>query len=228
MPKAPVWQDWPSFVAPDIEAYVQLVSVRDTPLLKRLREETHAKFGGKAIMQVSPEEGQFLGFLIQAIGARNCIEIGTFTGYSSLSVALALPKDGRLICCDISAEWTSVAQRYWREAGVADKIELRIAPANETLDKLLAEGRAGGFDYIFIDGDKTGYDGYYERALKLVRTGGLIVIDNTLHAGRVLDASPDNPGTVSMQALNRKLHADTRVSLSMLPFRDGITLACKR
>jgi predicted O-methyltransferase YrrM len=159
---------------------------------------------------------------------RRCVEVGTFTGYSSTAVALALPPEGRLICCDVSEEWTSIARRYWAEAGVADKVDLRIGPAAETLDRLLEDGGKDSFDLGFVDADKAGYDGYYERLLRLVRPGGLIVFDNTLWSGRVLDEDSDDADTRALQALNLKLADDERISLCLLPVADGVTLARRR
>ncbi len=206
--------------------YVVSVSLREPPLLERLREETAR--GPKANMQISPEQGQFMMLLIQMLGAKKAIEIGVFTGYSSLCVALALPKDGELIACDVSEEWTSMARRYWQEAGVADKINLQLAPALDTLDVLLKDGQAGTFDFVFIDADKTGYDAYYERSLQLIRRGGLIAFDNMLQSGRVIDPSNQEENILAIRALNKKLHHDERVSLSLLPIADGLTLALKR
>jgi caffeoyl-CoA O-methyltransferase len=179
-------------------------------------------------MQISPEQGQLMALLVQAIGARRAIEIGTFTGYSALWVALALPADGKLVCCDVSAEWTVIGKPYWEEAGVAPKIDLRIAPALHTLDGLLAAGQAGTYDFAFIDADKTGYDGYYERCLRLLRRGGLIAIDNVLWGGDVADSLKRSADTLALRALNDKLHRDERATLSMLPIGDGLTLALKR
>jgi predicted O-methyltransferase YrrM len=215
-----------TFIDPGVLDYIQAHSLRDSPLLAELRAETAGL--DEARMQVPAEQGQFLALLVQATGAKNCLEIGTFTGYSALSIALALPPDGRLICCDMSAQWTAVAQRYWRRAGVADKIELHIAPAIATLDQMLAAGAAGEFDFIFIDADKTGYRAYYERSLKLVRTGGLVVFDNTLWSGAVADESDQSAETLALRELNEMLHADERVALSLLSFGDGLTLALKR
>lgn len=205
--------------------YLVSHSLREPELLKRLREET-AK-DTMANMQIAPEQGQFMAFLIQLLGARKALEIGVFTGYSSLCVALALPRDGKLIACDVSEEWTNVARRYWQEAGVAQKIELRLAPALETLDKLLADGLAGTFNFAFIDADKTGYDDYYERTLQLLRPGGLIVLDNMLRDGRVADAPRCDEATLAIHRLNQKLHHDSRIALSLLPVADGLTLALK-
>ena len=206
--------------------YLIAHSVRDLPVLAELRAET-AKLP-MAGMQISAEQGQFMGLLIELIGARRTIEIGTFTGYSALVVALGLPADGRVIACDVSEEFTSVARRYWAKAGVAKKIDLRLAPANETLDKLLAAGEVGRFDFAFIDADKENYVGYYERCLKLVRAGGLIAIDNVLWDGKVANPAIDDKDTRAIRALNDRLRSDQRVTLSMVPIGDGLTLARKR
>ena len=179
-------------------------------------------------MQVGPEQGQFMALLVELLGARNALEVGTFTGYSALAVALALPEDGRLVACDVSEEWTAIGRRYWEEAGVAHKIDLRLAPAVETLDALLAEGCGGTFDFAFIDADKEGYDAYYERALELMRPGGLVVLDNTLWRGKVADPTISDADTEALRALNTKLAGDERVTLSLLPVGDGVTLARKR
>ncbi|HEX9462279.1 MAG TPA: class I SAM-dependent methyltransferase [Alphaproteobacteria bacterium] len=209
-----------------IEAYIREVSLREPKILARLREETKGQSG--AGMQISPVQGQLMAVLVQAIGARRCLEVGTFTGYSSTVVALALPPDGRLIACDVSEEWTAIARRYWAEAGVAHKIDLRLAPALQTLDHLLETGQAGTFDFAFIDADKPNYDGYYERALKLVRPGGLITVDNVLWGGDAADPKRRDRDTLAIKALNRKLHDDQRVSISLLPIGDGFTIAYKR
>jgi caffeoyl-CoA O-methyltransferase len=206
--------------------YMHAVSLREPEILARLRAET-AKHP-RARMQISPEQGQFMRLLIELLGVRRVIEIGVFTGYSGLSMALALPPDGKLIGCDVSEEFTAVARRYWREAGVADRIELRLAPAVETLDRLLADGAAGSFDLAFIDADKENYDAYYEKCLTLLRPGGVILIDNVLWTGRVVDPLDNTADTRAIRALNKKLHADQRISLSLLPIGDGLTLARKR
>jgi caffeoyl-CoA O-methyltransferase len=179
------------------------------------------------MMQISPEQGQFMALLVKLLGARRAIEIGVFTGYSALSVALALPDDGKLLACDISDDYTRVGRPFWEQAGVAHKIELKLAPARQTLDARLAAGEAGQHDFAFIDADKTSYDAYYERCLQLLRPGGLIAIDNTLWSGKVAQASSD-ADTVALQALNDKLHGDARIDLSLLPIGDGLTLARKR
>ena len=169
-----------------------------------------------------------MALLVELMGASHAIEVGTFTGYSSLSVALAMPEDGRLICCDTSEEWTTVARRYWVEAGVQAKIDLRLAPALETLDALLSDGRAGAFDFAFIDADKQNYENYYERCLQLLRPGGLIAVDNTLWSGSVADPDDTEPSTCAIRRFNEKLHCDDRVSLSLVPIGDGLSLARKR
>jgi predicted O-methyltransferase YrrM len=214
------------FISEKITEYIVAHSLRDSPLLAELRAET-AKIP-EAGMQIPAEQGQFLALLVNAIGARRCIEIGTFTGYSALCVALALPADGKLLCCDVSDEWTRVGKPYWERAGVAGKIELVIAPATATLDARLASGEAGGWDFAFIDADKPNYINYYERCLKLLRTGGLIVFDNTLWSGAVADDSDQTDSTVALRQLNDKLHHDERVSVSLLSIGDGVTLALKR
>lgn len=205
--------------------YVLSVSLREPPILKRLREETARH--PRANMQIAPEQGQFMMLLVQMLGAKKALEIGVFTGYSSLCVALALPSDGKLVACDVSAEWAAVAHRYWLEAGIVHKVDLRLAPAVETLDKLLQAGEAGTFDFVFIDADKTGYAAYYERALQLTRSGGLIVMDNMLRGGSVADPLTQNENTRAIHALNKKLHHDDRIQLSLLPVADGLTLALK-
>jgi predicted O-methyltransferase YrrM len=206
--------------------YILDHSVREPVVLRELREAT-ARIP-HAVMQISPEQGQFMQMLTKLIGAKRCIEIGVFTGYSSISVALALPPDGRIIACDVSEEWTSMARQYWEKAGVAGKIELRLAPANETLDALLAAGEAGRFDFAFIDADKPSYEGYYERCLKLLKPGGLIAIDNTLWSGKVADSTVQDDNTVALRKLNDLVHRDERVDLSLLPLGDGLTLIRKR
>jgi caffeoyl-CoA O-methyltransferase len=209
-----------------IDAYLRRVSLRETDVQRRLREETASlEYAG---MQISPEQGQLMRMLAGLVGARRAIEVGVFTGYSALSVALALPEDGELIACDVSEEWTAIARRYWAEAGVAEKIRLELAPATETLDALLAEGRAGDFDIAFIDADKTSYDGYYERCLELLRPGGLVLIDNVLWGGSVADEENRSEDTLALRALNAKLRDDARIELCMLPVGDGLTLARRR
>jgi len=205
--------------------YLLRVSLREPEVLRRLREETALM--ADANMQIAPEQGQFMGMLTRLTGARRALEIGTFTGYSALSVALHLPADGRLVTCDISPESTAVARRYFEAAGVADRVELKIAPALQTLDELLTHGEAGSFDMVFIDADKENYLHYYERALQLLRTGGLIVVDNVLWGGKVADPAVHDTATVALRVFNARLREDARVILSMLPVADGITLALK-
>jgi caffeoyl-CoA O-methyltransferase len=199
-------------------------SLREHPEQTALREATRTHPHGG--MQISPEQGQFMQLLVKLIGARHTIEVGTFTGYSALTVALALPPDGKVLACDISDEYTSIGKPYWQRAGVADKIELVIAPATQTLDARLASGEAGHYDFAFIDADKPGYDSYYERCLQLVRAGGLIAFDNTLWGGDVARPARDDD-TRALQALNDKLHRDERIDMAMLPIGDGLTLARK-
>jgi predicted O-methyltransferase YrrM len=205
--------------------YVLGHSLREHPAQTALREATNTHPQGG--MQISPEQGQFMALLVRLLGARHAIEVGVFTGYSALAVALALPEDGRLLACDISDEYTRIGRPYWEAAGVAHKIDLRLAPGLATLDARIAAGAAGQYDFAFIDADKTGYDGYYERCLQLLRPGGLIVIDNVLWSGSVARAATD-ADTAALQALNSKLHRDERIDLSLLPISDGLTLARKR
>ena len=205
--------------------YLLTHSLREHPEQIALREATRSH--PRAGMQISPEQGQFMALLVKLIGARHALEIGVFTGYSALSVALALPADGRILACDISEEYTRIGRPYWERAGVAHKIDLRLAPALETLDAELAAGAAGRYDFAFIDADKTGYAAYYERCLQLLRKGGLIAIDNVLWSGAVARPARDED-TRALQALNERLHGDERIDLSMLPVGDGLTLARKR
>jgi caffeoyl-CoA O-methyltransferase len=207
---------------PALHDYLVRVGVREPDVLRELRERTRElpQHG----MQISPEQGALLQLLVRTSGARRCLEVGTFTGYSSTAVALALPPDGHLVCCDVSREWTDIARQAWERAGVADRVELRLGPAVETLDALLAEGAAGTFDFAFIDADKPGYDAYVEHALRLVRPGGLIGIDNVLWSGRVADPANTEEGTLAIRALNEKLAADQRVDVAMVPIGDGLTL----
>jgi predicted O-methyltransferase YrrM len=206
--------------------YLLKTTLREPELLARLRAETAAL--PSAGMQISPEQGQLMGLLIELIGARRALEVGVFTGYSSTAVALALPADGKLVACDVSAEWTDIARRYWREAGVDSKIELCVQPALQTLADLLAAGQAGTFDFAFIDADKTSYDAYYERCLTLLRVGGLIAVDNTLWSGAVADEADQRESTRAIRALNAKIAADARVTASLVPIGDGLYLARKR
>jgi predicted O-methyltransferase YrrM len=205
--------------------YLMDHSIREHPAQAALRAATASHpYAG---MQISPDQGQFMALLVKLLGARRAIEVGVFTGYSALTVALALPEDGRLLACDISDEYTRVGRPFWQQAGVAHKIDLRLAPAIETLDAELAAGAAGQYDFAFIDADKTGYDAYYERCLQLLRPGGLIAIDNTLWGGSVARPAKD-ADTVALQQLNDKLHHDERIDLSLLAIGDGVTLARKR
>ncbi|POA51270.1 MULTISPECIES: class I SAM-dependent methyltransferase [unclassified Pseudomonas] len=206
--------------------YLLDVSLRDTPLLRRLRDETRAL--PTARWQVAPEQGQFLALLVKLIGARRVLEVGTFTGYSALCMAQALPGDGSLVCCDLPGDYNATAHRYWQEAGVQQLIDLRLAPALETLASLERQGQGNSFDLIFIDADKANYPAYLEFALRLLRTGGLAVFDNTLWSGRVLEVAPASEDTRAIQALNRALKDDPRIDLSLLPLGDGLTLCRKR
>jgi len=206
--------------------YLLSVCVPPDSLWERLRDETSKTVGFN--MQISPEQGQLMSLLVKTLGAKNAIEVGTFTGYSALCVARALPADGRLIACDVSEDWTSIAKRYWEEAGVADKIDLRIGPALETLDAMVESGQTGSFDFAFVDADKDNYAGYYERCLALLRPGGLVGVDNTLWNGAVADPDDQSDETVAIRALNRLVYEDDRVDSCLLPIGDGLTLARKR
>jgi caffeoyl-CoA O-methyltransferase len=206
--------------------YLLSVSLREPELLRRLRDETASYQNAR--MQIAPEQGQFMALLARALGARRCLEVGVFTGYSSLALALALPEDGRIVACDVSEEWTSVARRYWAAAGVEHKIDLRLAPALETLGGLLEAGEAGSYDFAFLDADKENYSRYYEVAFELMRPGGLIVVDNTLWSGRVADRANNEATTVVLRDFNLRLHGDERIDLSLVPIGDGLTLARKR
>jgi len=209
-----------------IRAYLFDVNVREPPLLTRLREETQRLPSGG--MQISPEQGRFMAFLTELLGVRRYLEVGVFTGYSSLSVALAMPPDGRIVACDRSDEWTQVARRYWKEAGVSEKVELKLGFALDTLDQLLESGARGSFDFVFIDADKESALEYYERALQLLRPGGLFAFDNALWAGRVADPKENEPSTLGVRALNQRASNDPRVSASLVPIGDGLLLATKR
>jgi predicted O-methyltransferase YrrM len=212
-------------VSDDLYRYISANSLTEPDILAKLRQETANH--PQARMQISPEQGQFMGLLVQLMGAKKTLEVGVFTGYSSLSVALALPADGKLVACDVSDEYTSIARRYWQAAGVTDKIDLHIAPALETLDRLL-EDQAETFDFAFIDADKGNYENYYDRAFQLIRPGGLIAIDNVLWSGRVADPDDHDKLTQTIRAFNQKLAKDDRVVLSLLPIADGLTLALKK
>lgn len=213
-------------IGPELAAYIRSVSLREPELLRRLREETASRHD--VSMQLSPEQGQFLGMLVRLLGATRALEVGVFTGLSSLHVALAMPPEGRLIACDVNAETTAIARRYWREAGVEQKIDLRIAPAIDTLDALLLEGAAGSFDFAFVDADKENYMHYYERTLKLLRPGGLAAFDNVLWHGTVIDPAVDDKDTRAIRDFNANLHVDERVWLSLVAIGDGLSLALKR
>ncbi|MBI3653794.1 MAG: class I SAM-dependent methyltransferase [Acidobacteria bacterium] len=213
-------------ITPALYDYIFDVSLREPEVLRRLREETSRM--PESEMLIPAEQGQFLNLLVQAIGAKKTLEVGVFTGYSALWTALGLPPDGILVGCDVSEEWTGIARRYWHEAGVTEKIDLRLGTATETLDCLLREGQGNTFDFVFIDADKVNYLDYYERALQLVRPGGLIALDNMLRSGDVLDPKIKEPGTVAIKELNEKLHHDERIVLSLLPVADGLTLALRR
>jgi predicted O-methyltransferase YrrM len=206
-----------------LRAYLISDGMREHPVLTRLREETQRM--QRASMQVAPEEGALLAMLVRLLDARRVLEIGTFTGYSSTAMALAMGEGGRIVCCDLSTDWTDIARRAWTDAGVADRVDLRIGPALETLDALLDEGAESGFDLAFIDADKPSYDAYYEGCLRLVRTGGVIAIDNTLWSGRVADPSVHDESTDAIRALNAKIAADERVEPVIVPVGDGLTLA---
>ena len=201
-------------------------SLRESTACQQLREETKPMKMG--MMQVSPEQGQFMSLLVELIGARKAVEVGTFTGYSALRVAQALPADGTLVCCDVSEEWTAVGKKYWEQAGVSDRISLRIGPAIDTLKVMRDAGEEGTFDFGFIDADKANYQSYYEHVIALLRTGGLLLIDNVLWGGSVANPDKTDEDTEAIRALNTFVHHDDRVSLSMLPVGDGLTLALKR
>ena len=206
--------------------YVLDHSVREHPALAALREETsRIEHGG---MQIGPDQGQLMQLLVRLAGARRCIEVGVFTGYSSLAVALALPAGGTIVACDVSEEWTAIARRHWEKAGVADRIDLRLAPASDTLAALLAAGEAGTYDFAFIDADKTGYRDYYEKCLQLLHPGGLIAVDNTLWSGDVADPAKQGRDTRALREFNEALRRDERVDIAMLTVGDGVSLARKR
>ncbi|PPT10622.1 O-methyltransferase family protein [Geitlerinema sp. FC II] len=213
-------------LSPPLHDYLTSVSVREPELLTQLREET-AKLP-MSNMQIAPEQGQFMALLVQLMGAKKAIEIGVFTGYSSLAVALALPENGKLVACDVDEEYTAIARRYWEKAGVSGKIDLHLAPALETLDRLLEDGQAETFDFAFIDADKRNYPNYYEKSLQLLRRGGLIAIDNVLWSGRVADSEDTDKRTQAIRDFNQKLYEDDRVMLSLVPIADGLTLALKQ
>jgi len=208
-----------------LREYLLNVSVKESEILRELREET-AQMEYSA-MQISPEQGAFMSFLVELIQAKRTLEIGVFTGYSALVVAMALPEDGIVTACDVSEEWANVGMKYWKKAQVEDKIDLRIAPALKTLDQLLSEGKQGTYDFAFIDADKIEYQGYFDKSLELLRIGGLIAIDNVLWGGSVIDDSIQDSSTKAIREFNENLSSDPRVSISMVPIGDGLTLACK-
>ena len=210
----------------ELANYLRSVAVREPDVLARLREETQSSVRA-AVMQITPEQGTFMRMLIGMLGARRVLEIGVYTGYSSISMALGLPEDGLITACDTSEEWTEIARRYWREAGVEDRIHLHLRPALETLDELLADGAAGTYDFAFIDADKSNYDNYYERSLDLLRAGGVIGIDNVLWGGQVIDADDSSEMTEAIRAINNKIYGDERIEVCMVPIGDGLTLARK-
>ena len=209
-----------------LSAYLCQVGVREPDIARALREETASL--PEANMQIAPEQGQFLDFLIRAIGARRTLEIGVYTGYSALITALALPEDGEVVACDISPEWTAIAQRYWQQAQVAGRIRLHLRPALETLHELIDTGQSGQFDFAFIDADKTGYAAYFEACLDLLRPGGVIAVDNTLWSGHVADPAVADADTAALRAFNAARRNDERIDLCLLPVADGLTLARKR
>lgn len=206
--------------------YLLNVSLREPEILARLRQETRDL--PQARMQIAPEQGQFMALLIRMLDARRVLEVGTFTGYSALAMALAMPEDGRIVTCDVSEDWTAVAKRYWIEAKVAHRIDLRLRPALETLRDLIDSGNANQFDFAFIDADKAQYRDYYEAALRLIRPGGVIAIDNTLWGGSVVNVNKTDPDTNAIRAFNAVLKSDDRIDLSLVPIGDGLTLAYKR
>jgi caffeoyl-CoA O-methyltransferase len=202
-------------ITDEIHRYLVDHSVREPDVLARLRDATASL--PQAQMQIGPEQGQLMALLAKLVGAKRCIEVGVFTGYSSLAVALALPQDGRILACDVSEKWTAIARRFWREAGAEHKIELKLQPAVRTLEESLAAGEAGRYDFAFVDADKPAYDTYYELLLQLLRPGGLMALDNTLWSGAVADPNEHEPNAVALRALNEKLHRDERIDLSLLP-----------
>lgn len=211
---------------PKLHEYLLSATLRESAILTELREETAKHAQGE--MQISPEQGQLMALLVQLMGAKKTLEIGVFTGYSSLAVAAALPEDGKIVACDVSDEYCAIARKYWQKANLAHKIDLRIAPALDTLDSLIAAGETNRFDFAFIDADKSNYDNYYERSLQLVRPGGLIAVDNTLWYGRVADPEVQDNRTKKIRALNEKVRDDERVTMSLLSVGDGLLLAVKR
>jgi caffeoyl-CoA O-methyltransferase len=212
-------------LSPELYQYLLSVSLRESEILKQIRTESRSHPLAK--MQISPEQAQFMALLIKLMGAKKVLEIGVFLGYSSTAMASALPEDGKIIACDNNAEFTNIACGYWQKAGLESKINLRLAPALETLDQLIAEGQSNSFDFVFIDADKSNYDNYYEKSLQLVRPGGLIAVDNVLWSGRVADEQVNDNRTNKIRAFNEKLANDDRIDLSLVPIGDGLTLARK-
>lgn len=216
-----------SFLIPDnLTPYIESAWLREPEALKELRAETAPM--EEAGMQIGPDQGQFMGFLVRAMGAKKCLEVGVFTGYSSTAVALALPEGGTIIACDVSEEFTNVAKRYWKKAGVEAKVELRLGPATDTLDAMIADGQSGTFDFAFIDADKPNYLAYYERALALLRKGGVLAADNVLWSGKVANMEELDENTAAIRQFNEHLHRDDRIDLCLVPIGDGLTLARKR
>lgn len=213
-------------LSPQVYRYLIDYSVREPEILVELRTETHKLSDSR--MQICPEQGQFMALLMEILGAKKTLDIGTFTGYSALAVALALPEDGKVIALDLNEEWTGIAKQFWQKSGVGEKIELKLGPAQDSLQAFIANGEESSFDFAFIDADKANYDKYYEQALKLVRPGGIIAIDNVLWDGKVADPAINDESTRSLRDLNAKLLKDERVTISMLPIGDGLTLARKR
>lgn len=211
-------------ITEDLYQYMLSISLREPAILQELRTETARH--KNANMQIAPEQGQFMAMLVKMLGAKNTLDIGVYTGYSSLCIALALPRDGRVTACDVNREWTAVARKYWQKAGVADRIVLHIAPARQTLENLLSEDREC-YDFAFIDADKQNYDIYYELCLQLIRPGGMLAIDNVLWDGAVADPLIHDADTAAIRSLNRKIHRDTRVDMSLVPIADGLTLVRK-
>jgi caffeoyl-CoA O-methyltransferase len=215
-----------AFLPDQIQQYIDQITLREPDVMRELREETSKQ--PHAGMQTGADQVQFLQLLVRLAGARRCIEVGVFTGYSALGVALALPDDGRIVACDVSEEYTAIARRYWERAGVAHKIDLRLAPARQTLDSLIAAGQVGQYDFAYVDADKTGYDAYYERCLRLLRVNGLIAIDNVLWSGEVVKQSTQDPDTLALRGLNEKIGKDERVDATLLPLGDGLMVVRKR
>ena len=218
----------PKYLSLNDELYDYLldVSLRESDVLRRLREATSQM--EESLMQVAPDQGQFMALLVRLMGARRALEVGVYTGYSSLCVAQALPQDGVLTACDISEEWTAIARRYWREAEVDHKINLILAPATDTLRRLIDEGEAGSYDFVFIDADKSNYSAYYDLTYQLVRSGGVILVDNTLWEGKLTDSTAQDEDTAAIRAINQELARDERIDLSLLSIADGLTLALKK